>query len=88
MVPGVRPRRRRTIVGFGFTTLGRHRISAAIGPGNTASVAVAIVTRLGSSGKARLRDHVFTNGARRDSILYSLLTPNGNHPRPPANDAF
>ncbi len=61
----------RTLIDFGFTTLGLHRISAAIGPDNAASI--AIVTRLGFTEEGRLRDHVFTNGAWRDSILYSLL---------------
>lgn len=61
----------RTIIDFGFTTLGLHRISGAIGPDNTASI--ALVTRLGFTEEGRLRDHVFTNGAWRDSILYSLL---------------
>ena len=61
----------RTIIDFGFTTLGLHRISAAIGPDNAASI--AIVTRLGFTEEGRLRDHVFTNGTWRDSILYSLL---------------
>lgn len=61
----------RALIGYGFTTLGLHRISAAIGPDNAASI--AIVTRLGFSQEGRLRDHVFTNGAWRDSILYSLL---------------
>lgn len=61
----------RTIIDFGFTTLGLHRISAAIGPDNATSI--AIVTRLGFTEEGRLRDHVFTNGAWRDSILYSLL---------------
>ncbi|MGH3983532.1 MAG: GNAT family N-acetyltransferase [Pseudonocardiaceae bacterium] len=62
----------RTLIGYGFTTLGLHRISAAIGPDNAASI--AIVIRLGFTQEGRLRDHVFTNGAWRDSILYSLLT--------------
>lgn len=61
----------RTIIDFGFTTLGLHRISGAIGPDNAASI--ALVTRLGFTEEGRLRDHVFTNGAWRDSILYSLL---------------
>lgn len=62
----------RTIVDYGFTALGLHRISAAIGPDNAASI--ALVTRLGFSYEGRLRDHVYTNGAWRDSVLYSLLT--------------
>lgn len=61
----------RTIIDFGFTTLRLHRISGAIGPDNAASI--ALVTRLGFTEEGRLRDHVFTNGAWRDSILYSLL---------------
>ncbi|MGH3874487.1 MAG: GNAT family N-acetyltransferase [Pseudonocardiaceae bacterium] len=60
-----------TLIGYGFTTLRLHRISAAIGPDNAASIALA--TRLGFTHEGRLRDHVFTNGAWRDSILYSLL---------------
>jgi RimJ/RimL family protein N-acetyltransferase len=67
-----------TIIHFGFTTLGLHRISAAIGPDNAASI--AIVNRLGFTEEGRLRDHVFTNGAWRDSILYSLLAHEGKHP--------
>jgi RimJ/RimL family protein N-acetyltransferase len=61
----------RTLVEFGFTELRLHRISAAIGPDNVASVAVA--ERLGFSREGRLRDHVHTNGAWRDSLLYSVL---------------
>ncbi|TCJ32432.1 GNAT family N-acetyltransferase [Parafrankia sp. BMG5.11] len=62
----------RTIVEFGFGVLGLRRISAAIGPDNLPSIAV--VERLGFAREGRLRDHVYTNGAWRDSILYSLLT--------------
>jgi ribosomal-protein-alanine N-acetyltransferase len=61
----------RTLIDFGFTTLGLHRISGAVGPENATSIALA--TRLGFTKEGRLRDHVFTNGAWRDSILYSLL---------------
>jgi RimJ/RimL family protein N-acetyltransferase len=61
----------RTIIDFAFTTLELHRISGAIGPDNAASI--ALVTRLGFTQEGWLRDHVFTNGAWRDSILYSLL---------------
>jgi [ribosomal protein S5]-alanine N-acetyltransferase len=48
-----------------------HRITAAIGPENAASIAV--VKRLGFTREGCLRDHVFTNGAWRDSELYSIL---------------
>jgi [ribosomal protein S5]-alanine N-acetyltransferase len=61
----------RLIIDFGFRELGLHRISAAIGPDNAASVAVA--HRLGMTYEGRLRDHVFTNNTWRDSLLYSLL---------------
>jgi len=64
------------IIEFGFATLGLHRISAAIGPDNTASIAG--VTKLGFSYEGRLRDHVYTNGAWRDSLLYSLLEDEWN----------
>lgn len=61
----------RTIANFGFTELGLHRITAAIGPDNHASIAVA--KRLGMRYEGRLRDHVHTNGSWRDSLLYSVL---------------
>lgn len=61
----------RSLVHFGFSTLGLHRISAAIGPDNVASIAV--VSRLGFQYEGRLRDHVYTNNAWRDSELYSAL---------------
>jgi ribosomal-protein-alanine N-acetyltransferase len=59
------------MIAFGFAELGLHRISAAIGPDNAASVAV--VTKLGMQHEGRIRDHVFTNGAWRDSLLFSVL---------------
>lgn len=61
----------RTLTTFAFDQLGLHRVSAAIGPDNPASIAV--VQRLGFIYEGRLRDHVFTNGAWRDSLLYSAL---------------
>ena len=63
----------RVLLRFAFTTLGRHRVTAAIGPENEASIAV--VKRIGFTYEGQLRDHVFTNGAWRDSQLYSLLEP-------------
>ncbi|MCU1680656.1 MAG: putative acetyltransferase [Amycolatopsis sp.] len=63
----------RTMVTFGFQRLGLHRITAAIGPDNSASIAV--VKLLGFISEGRLREHVFTNGAWRDSVLYSILHP-------------
>jgi ribosomal-protein-alanine N-acetyltransferase len=59
------------IVCFGFTHLDLHRVTAACGPDNLASIRVA--EKLGFSFEGHLRDHVFTNGNWRDSQLYSLL---------------
>jgi ribosomal-protein-alanine N-acetyltransferase len=63
----------RTMLKFAFGPLALHRVTAAIGPENLASIAV--VDRLGFSYEGLLRDHVFTNNAWRDSLLYSLLAP-------------
>lgn len=56
---------------FGFRVLGLHRIQAACGPENRRSQ--RLLARLGFTPEGRLRDHVFTNGAWRDSLLYSIL---------------
>jgi RimJ/RimL family protein N-acetyltransferase len=61
----------RALIRFGFGTLGLHRISAAIGPDNIPSI--AMVEHLGFTFEGCIRHHVFTNGAWRDSLLYSLL---------------
>ncbi|MFD9894265.1 GNAT family N-acetyltransferase [Amycolatopsis sp. NPDC059027] len=61
----------RTMVDFAFARLELHRITAAIGPDNAASHVV--VRKLGFVKEGVLRDHVFTNGAWRDSVLYSIL---------------
>ncbi|MFI0454154.1 GNAT family N-acetyltransferase [Actinomadura sp. 6N118] len=61
----------RTLTDFGFRELGLHRISAAVGPENLASA--VIVTKLGLRPEGRIRDHVFTNGQWRDSLLFSVL---------------
>jgi [ribosomal protein S5]-alanine N-acetyltransferase len=61
----------RTMIRFGFEELQLHRISAAIGPDNAASIGV--VTKLGMKYEGRIRDHVYTNGAWRDSLLYAVL---------------
>ncbi len=60
-----------TLTDFGFRKLKLHRVSAAMGPDNTASI--AIVRRLGMTYEGRIRDHVYTNGQWRDSLLYSVL---------------
>jgi RimJ/RimL family protein N-acetyltransferase len=61
----------RTLVTYAFKELGLQRITAAIGPDNVASIAV--VQQLGFSSEGTLRDHVFTNGHWRDSVLFSVL---------------
>lgn len=61
----------RTLISFGFSELGLHRISAAIGPDNKASL--RLVERLGFTREGTIRDHVHTNGAWRDSVLFSIL---------------
>jgi RimJ/RimL family protein N-acetyltransferase len=61
----------RTLIDFGFRELDLHRVSAAIGPDNQPSI--RLVERLGFQREGRIRDHVFTNGAWRDSLLYSVL---------------
>ncbi|WP_329453230.1 GNAT family N-acetyltransferase (plasmid) [Streptomyces sp. NBC_01724] len=67
----------RTLVTYTFQELGLHRVSAAIGPENTASIAMA--EKLGFAREGVLRDHVFTNGAWRDSVLYSVLAHEWTH---------
>jgi [ribosomal protein S5]-alanine N-acetyltransferase len=61
----------RAIIRSGFHDLDLHRITVAVGPDNHPSQAV--LKRLGFTLEGRLRDHVFTNGAWRDSFLHSLL---------------
>lgn len=55
-----------------FESLDLHRVTAAIGPDNTRSM--SLVEKFGFRYEGRLRDHVFTNGAWRDSLLYSVLS--------------
>jgi len=66
------------LITYGFSVLALHRITAAVGPDNTASAAV--LNRLGFTYEGRLRDHVFTNGSWRDSDLYSLLAHEWSQP--------
>lgn len=65
------------LVTYAFKELGLHRITAAIGPDNAASIAV--VQQLGFAREGVLRDHVFTNGAWRDSVLLSVLAHEWRH---------
>lgn len=61
----------RTALEFAFGPLRLHRVTAAVGPDNEASI--RLVTRLGFELEGCLRDHVFTNGSWRDSLLFSRL---------------
>lgn len=61
----------RTMIRFGFDSLDLHRVSAAIGPENAASITVA--EKLGMTCEGRIRDHVFTNRQWRDSLLFAVL---------------
>lgn len=60
-----------TMLRFAFGPLDLHRVTAAIGPENPASIAV--VQRCGFTLEGVLRDHVHTNGRWRDSVLFSRL---------------
>lgn len=61
----------RLMLNFAFANLGLHRVSAAVGPLNEASIALS--KKLGFTQEGTLRDHVYTNGAWRNSILFSVL---------------
>lgn len=63
----------RTMIGFAFSQLALHRVSAAVGPENRSSL--SLLDRLGFTYEGRIRDHVHTNGSWRDSLLYSVLEP-------------
>ncbi len=62
-----------TMLNFAFGTLRLHRVSAAIGPDNAASI--RLVSGLGFTHEGRIRDHVRKGGSWRDSLLYSVLAP-------------
>lgn len=61
----------RTLIGYAFEHLDLHRVTAAVGPANSSSL--RLLERLGFVQEGRLRDHVFTHGAWRDSVLLSVL---------------
>ena len=56
---------------FGFDTLKLERISATCHPGNIGSIRV--LEKSGFALEGRLRSHRLVRGARRDSMLYSIL---------------
>lgn len=59
-----------------FTSIGLDRVQAACGPNNTASQAA--VTKLGFHYEKRIHDHVFTNSAWRDSLLFAISSHEWN----------
>ncbi|MFI5623788.1 GNAT family N-acetyltransferase [Nocardioides sp. NPDC051685] len=59
------------MIEFAFNDLRLHRLTANIGPANTASM--RLVESLGFQREGTIRDHVHTNGAWRDSVSFSLL---------------
>jgi [ribosomal protein S5]-alanine N-acetyltransferase len=61
------------LLAFGFGELGVHRIAATAQPDNTASVRV--LEKVGMTYEGRLRDHLFTRGEWRDSLMWSILEP-------------
>lgn len=67
---------------FAFTQLSLHRVSAAIGPDNLASMRV--VLKAGFLPEGRIRDHVYTNNAWRDSLLFGILEDEWSRRQPPA----
>jgi RimJ/RimL family protein N-acetyltransferase len=60
------------MLAFAFESCGLHRVTAAIGPDNIRSI--SIINKFGFKYEGRLRDHVYTNGDWRDSLLYSILS--------------
>jgi RimJ/RimL family protein N-acetyltransferase len=76
LVPGARGRGAaaqavRLLAGWAFAELGLARLELTCGPDNEASQRVA--GRCGFSREGVLRSHVPFQGARRDSVIYSLL---------------
>jgi RimJ/RimL family protein N-acetyltransferase len=61
----------RLLARWAFAELGLARLELTCGPGNEASQHVA--GRCGFSREGLLRSHVPFKGARRDSVIYSLL---------------
>jgi RimJ/RimL family protein N-acetyltransferase len=76
LVPGARGRGAaaqavRLLARWAFAELGLARLELTCGPDNAASQHVA--ERCGFSREGLLRSHVPFKGARRDSVIYSLL---------------
>ncbi|QOS76476.1 GNAT family N-acetyltransferase [Paenibacillus sp. JNUCC31] len=61
----------RAMLGFGFKTLGVHRIYAKCRPNNKASEKV--MQKIGMQREGLMREHWFYKGKYHDSCLYSIL---------------
>jgi RimJ/RimL family protein N-acetyltransferase len=61
----------RTVVDFGFATLGLHRVWALCDPRNTGSRRV--MEKVGMRYEGRHRDHVYAHGEWRDSLVFAVL---------------
>jgi RimJ/RimL family protein N-acetyltransferase len=59
------------LLGFGFGTLGLHRIAATCHPDNIGSARV--LEKAGMSFEGRMREHKFVRGQWRDSLLYAAV---------------
>lgn len=65
------------LLGFGFNTLGVHRIYAKCRPNNKASENV--MKKIGMHREGLLREHWFYKGDYHDSCLYSILSSEYAH---------
>ena len=61
----------KALVDFGFDKLSLHRIFATCDPANTASAHV--MEKVGMKREGRIREHMWTKGRWRDSLLYAIL---------------
>ena len=66
------PASKRVVVGYGFATLGLHRLEATVTPGNAASV--ALLERNGFRREGLLRGHGYWKGAFQDVELFARLS--------------
>ncbi|SUE94994.1 GNAT family N-acetyltransferase [Mycolicibacterium tokaiense] len=62
----------RTLLQFGFTTLGLRRIAATCHPDNRASSRV--LEKAGLVLEGRMRSHLWVRGAWRDSLIYAAIS--------------
>lgn len=61
----------RAMLGYAFTELGLHRVTAELDPRNSASVALCL--RLGMREEALFREHLWFKGEWGDTGVYALL---------------